>query len=109
MAEKAAKKNEVSKWVIGSCNTNGDGVEVYIAIGTENDVKKMLAQEVRNARDENPDEFEYGTTAAKDVTGDQWAIGELYASATFDDFHIDWSASRIENIETCDLTKKACS
>ena len=63
---------------------------------------------MRNARHENPDVFGYGTTAAKDVTGDQWTIGELYANATFSGFHIDWSASRIENIETCDLTKEAC-
>lgn len=83
------------QWIIGVCNTNGDGVDLYGFLGTEEEAKEELVSMVLADKLENEDEYDYGVESVDKVKD----YGkELYAYAVYYDFHIDYTAKRFMNI-----------
>ena len=78
-------------WIIGIGGTEIDDVETYIVHGTQHAVKKHLLNLVRDARNEDPNRWDYGITNINGI--DVSSFGDhLYAYAVFSNYHIDYSA-----------------
>ncbi len=80
-----------TRWLIGICNSDADGVVVYAVLGTKNEVKKHLVNLVKEDKREDSERFDSGTTALKDVYEE--SNGTLSAYATYYDYHIDYVAT----------------
>ena len=85
----AKKTEEVMNWLVGIGGTEVDGVMMERVTGTKKQVVKHLVSLVRRDRDADPEGWDYGSTAMKDVVD---RGGELYAYGVFSDYHIDYSA-----------------
>lgn len=84
-------------WIIGCSGSEWDDVICYRVSGTKAQAKKHLASLVREAKRNSDGRFEYGDTAAKDVT--ERKDGTLYAGATFRSCHDDYTATPEMEVE----------
>lgn len=84
------------QWIIGVCNTDGDGVDLIGFYGTEEEAKEKLVQMVQADRLED-DGYDYGTESIDNVSV-RWNGTELYAYGCYSDYHIDYSAKRLNDI-----------
>ena len=84
------KKDDVKTWIVGVGGSETDGVDMTVFTGTKHEAKKHLAKAVRDARDENREEFDYGYTSIGDI--EERADGSLYACACFSGYHLDFQA-----------------
>ena len=90
-----------NNWIVGICNTAGDGIALRRVCGTKDQVKEYLAELVNDDKDtirtEDPDAYdteeddEEEMFCADDVEEDYW--GCLQASATYSTYHIDYTAA----------------
>lgn len=87
----------MENWIIAKCYTAGDGIEMKQFVGTEEEVKEILAGMAVDDASENKAEFEYGTVDASEVGND--CFGSLYAYGCYSDYHIDYSARRLADIQ----------
>ena len=91
-----------NNWLVGICNTDGEGVTLRRVCGTKDQVKEYLARLVNEDKDliktEDPSAYdtededdEEEVFCADDVEEDFW--GCLQASATYSTYHIDYTAA----------------
>ena len=85
------------QWIIGICNTNGDGVDLIGFYGTEEETKAKLVDLVQSDARENDDGYEYGTESVDEVAV-RYQNTELYAYGCYYDYHIDYSAKKLKDI-----------
>lgn len=85
------------EWIIGICNTDGDGVDLIGFYGTEAEVKAKLVEMVQEDKLEGG-RYEYGTESIDNV-GVRWNGTELYAYGCYSNYHIDYSAKRLSDID----------
>lgn len=97
---------EIKTYIMGECNTDGDTIYFDQIIGTEDDVKRCIAQAVRNAKSNDPDYFDYGSTAMKDIEVEP-ANGTLSGYAVFGNYSITFTATPMDKIQKRDFTKKS--
>lgn len=76
-------------WVIGIANSEADGVRINNFYGTTDEVKKLLIRLVNTDKENDEENFEYGTETTDEI-GDE--LNELNAYATYSDYHIDYTA-----------------
>lgn len=82
-------KGKRTNWLVGVCNTEGDGVFLSRVNGTEKQIKRYLLKLLNSDRRENSDEFDYGTTSEEEIE----SHGEgFYAYAVYSTYHIDYNA-----------------
>lgn len=88
-------------WLIGVCNTDGDGVSMYQFFGTKEETKQKLVEMIdtdrNNIKEEGCDEWNHGTESVGDV--EERGLWELYAYGCYSNFHIDYSAVELAHIE----------
>lgn len=84
------------QWIIGICNTEGDGVDLVGFYGTEDEMKAELVGMVHSDSEED-DSYEYGTEDVNEVSI-RYGGTELYAYGCYSDYHIDYSAKRLKDI-----------
>ena len=89
MAKK--KEEKPSTWIIGMSGSDADDVITYRVVGTKKQVKKHLINCIKDDRDEDRDNFEYGTTAMKDL--ETRYDGSIYGYTCFSDHHNDFTAT----------------
>lgn len=81
-------------YLVGICNTEDDGVTLSRVNGTECMIIKYLIKLLKSDRkviEENYGScFDYGAETAEDIIKRQ--DGSLHAFATYNNFHIDYSA-----------------
>ena len=77
-------------WIIGCGGATADGVGLTKVVGTKEDVKGILVSLVNEARQDDKENCYYGTESVDEV--EERPTGSLYASACFNDYHIDWEA-----------------
>lgn len=88
------KKN----WIIGVCCSDSDGVHLYNAVDvTSDEVKGILLSLVNEDKANDLETYDYGTTKIEEITQDRF--GYLYAYSVFADYHIDYSAKAIDEME----------
>lgn len=83
------------KWVIGICDTEGDGVDLVGFYGTEDEMKAKLVEMVQNDR-EYSDSYVGGTESVDEVAV-RYSGTELYACGSYSCYHIDYSAKRLDD------------
>lgn len=96
-------KNKKETWIIGECNSEGEGVNIKQITGTLEQVKSVLMQDLKEDRD-CLDTFDYGTTEEEieEHTKDG-EVYELYAYSVFADCHIDYTAIKASACKPIEL------
>jgi len=94
-----AQKSKRQDWIIGIACAENDGVCMRLCKNmTMAEVKKILAQLVRQDKNNDKDSFEHGSTAIKDIEetyvriNDEHRLYSLEAYACFTNYHIDYTA-----------------
>jgi len=87
-------------WIIGSCCSADDGVDFSKVNATEAEVKELLLNKVMTDRAEDKDIFEHVTDNCEEM---EEKLGGIYAYNCFIDYHIDYSAIRLSQIEELEV------
>ena len=82
-------------WIIGVCNSEGDGVDISRFFGTEDEARRMLIQLLEADLANDEESFEYGTTSAEGI--EKKNPEELNAYATYSSYHIDYTAKTLSS------------
>lgn len=96
--------NRKSKWVIGWCCTEWDGVGFEFFQGTEDEAIQFLLQFIKDERtDHEEDAFEWGTESADELSRcsftDQVMDGtEHYGVNCYWDFHTDFTLKCLDDV-----------
>lgn len=87
-------------WIIGICCTSTDGVRIFKFHGTQREVKAKLLSMVKEDRENDTGNWNFGCTSIDDVRSEYNGIGyELYAYGCYHDYHIDYTAKKFSHIE----------
>ena len=78
-------------WIIGQSGSEWDTVNTYVVRGTEEQVRKLLADFVKADEKNYGDRFDYGDTDAEQLKKD--SAGVIYAGSTLSDCHNDYTAT----------------
>lgn len=94
-----AQKNKRQDWIIGIACTENDGVFMRLCKNmTTTEVKKLLVHLVKQDKNNDIDDFDYGTINIKDIEetyvriNDEHRLYSLEANACFSNYHIDYTA-----------------
>lgn len=88
-------------WIIGKCNTDGDGVDLYRFRGSMDEVKEKIYSMVLEDREKNKDDWDFGCENVDDVRACDNGLGyEFYGYGVYSTYHIDYTAKEIAHIET---------
>ena len=83
-------------WIIASCCSGSEGIDFTKVNTTEAGVKDLLMRKVMEDRAEDFEIFEHGTENIEEMTIE---LEGIYAYNCFIDYHIDYSARRLSEIE----------
>lgn len=90
----------LTKWIITIGNTEADGVKMLYTIGSADQIKRALVKLALEDKGNDEKSFEYGTEDISDVdeTVDNKTneVTALNAYNVFSDYHIDYTAQRID-------------
>lgn len=93
----------LTKWIIAIGNTEADGVRMLYAIGSVDQMKRALVELALEDKGNDEESFNYGTEDISDVTETIDAnineVTELNAYNVFSDYHIDYTAQRLDSIQ----------
>lgn len=97
----------LTKWIIAIGNTEADGVKMLYAIGDADQIKQALVKLALEDRDNDEKSFSYGTDDVSDVVetvdGETNEVTELNAYDVFSDYHIDYTAQRLDFMQICEV------
>lgn len=82
-------------WIIGQCNTSLDGISFFRFSGTKEEVKQKLVDLIAADKKLYKDDWEFGCGEVEDIKEE---YGECYGYGCYHDFHIDYTATPLENI-----------
>lgn len=86
-------------WVIGICNFATDGVTIYRFYGTKSDVKQKLLSLVLEDKENDEENWKYGTESTEDVRDEYNGLGyEWYAYGNYYNYHIVYTAKEWSHI-----------
>lgn len=95
------------KWIIAIANTEADGVEMIYILGNINQVKEFIMSFVYEDRGEDEDNFVSGTDETSEIekvikptTGE---TVRLDAYNAFINYHIDYTAQKLDAMQYCEL------
>ena len=98
----------LTKWIIAIGNTEADGVRMLYAIGSVDQIKRALVELALEDKANDEESFDYGTD---DVSGVEETVDmeinevtELNAYNVFSDYHIDYTAKRLDSIQMPDCS-----
>ena len=80
-------------WMIGICSSATDGVYLTTFKGTEDEVKEILMKEVEKDKANDLELWDHGTLSTDEIA---WQDDSLYAYGCYHDYHIDYSAKKID-------------
>jgi hypothetical protein len=93
------KKSKRQDWIIGIACAENDGVCMRLCKNmTMTEIKKILAKLVKQDKNNDIDDFNYGTTNIKDIEetyvriNNERYLYSLEANACFSSYHIDYTA-----------------
>ena len=90
----------MEEWIIGIGGSEVDGVVFRRFKGTEKEVKKKLFAIVKEDRCEDKENFDFGTESVKDIQKhDSFGHPGFYAYNCFSDYHIDYQAIRLADVQ----------
>lgn len=93
----------LTKWIIAIGNTEADGVRMLYAIGSVDQMKRALVELALEDKGNDEESFNYGTEDISEITETIDAnineVTELNAYNVFSDYHIDYTAQRLDSIQ----------
>lgn len=93
-------------WIITSVSTEADEVSIYRFYGTKQEMKELLARMALADKEENSEEYEYGTEEAAEVEESRNECGVYTAFGAYTSFHTLYTAkewSCVEHIRKEDI------
>lgn len=81
-------------WIVGVCNTDGDGIDIETVIATDEEIKQYLINRVNTDKENDDSSFDYGCETVNDVVATNSSNNEYYAYAVYSNYHIDYTAVR---------------
>lgn len=98
---------DVYDWIIAIGNTEADGIRILHIKGTVEQAKETLMEFVDQDRCEDEEGFNYGTediSQIEEITPfDQIEPTEMNAYSVYSDYHIDYTASRLDVMQYREL------
>lgn len=93
----------LTKWIIAIGNTEADGVRMLYAIGSVDQMKRALVELALEDKGNDEESFNYGTEDISEITETIDAnineVTELNAYNVFSDYHIDYTAQRLDSMQ----------
>lgn len=93
----------LTKWIIAIGNTEADGVRMLYSIGSVDQMKRALVELALEDKGNDEESFNYGTEDISEITETIDAnineVTELNAYNVFSDYHIDYTAQRLDSIQ----------
>lgn len=93
----------LTKWIIAIGNTEADGVRMLYTIGSVDQIKRALVELALEDKANDGDSFTYGTddvsNVAETVDVKTSEVTELNAYNVFSDYHIDYTAKRLDSMK----------
>ena len=90
----------LTKWIIAIGNTEADGVNMLYAIGSVDQIKRVLIELALEDKGNDEESFNYGTEDVSEITETVDAnineVTVLNAYNVFSDYHIDYTAQRLD-------------
>ncbi len=90
----------LTKWIIAIGNTEADGVKMLYAIGSVDQIKRVLIELALEDKGNDEESFNYGTEDVSEITETVDAnineVTVLNAYNVFSDYHIDYTAQRLD-------------
>ena len=102
---KQDKNRATHTWIIAIKNTASNGVRMFRANGDVREIKKVLIRLALEDRLSDEENFDYGTENSSDVEetvdGKINEITELNTYNVFSNYHIDYTAQRLDSMKPC--------
>ena len=102
---KQDKNRATHTWIIAIENTASDGVRMFRANGDVCEIKNVLIRLALEDQQGDEENFDYGTENFLDVEETFDAkineVTELEAYNVFSDYHIDYTAQRLDSMKPC--------
>lgn len=93
----------LTKWIIAIGNTEADGARMLYAIGSVDQIKRALLELALEDKGNDEESFNYGTEDISEITETVDVnineVTELNAYNVFSDYHIDYTAQRLDSIQ----------
>ena len=93
----------IARGIIAVGNTEADGVRMFYAIGNVDQIKRALVELALEDKGNDEESFNYGTEDISDVeeTADSKTneVTVLNAYNVFSDYHIDYTAQRLDSMQ----------
>lgn len=90
----------LTKWIIAIGNTEADGVRMFYAIGNVDQIKRVLVELALEDKGNDEESFNYGTedmSSVEETVDDKTnEVTVLNAYNVFSDYHIDYTAQRLD-------------
>lgn len=88
-------------WIIGVCNTSGEGIAFFRFYGTKEEVAKKLLAMVEEDKEvaEEWGNWDYGTESIDEIYDNYSYYKQLYAYGVYHDYHIDYCAVPFNEME----------
>lgn len=90
----------LTKWIIAIGDTEADGVKMLYAIGSVDQIKRVLIELALEDKGNDEESFNYGTEDVSEITETVDAnineVTVLNAYNVFSDYHIDYTAQRLD-------------
>ena len=90
----------LTKWIIAIGNTEADGVKMLYAIGSVDQIKRVLIELALEDKGNDEESLNYGTEDVSEITETVDAnineVTVLNAYNVFSDYHIDYTAQRLD-------------
>lgn len=96
IVHKEKEVNEMEVWIVAVCNSAADGVCIQKAYGEEGQIKKTLIGMLLEDRESDPGAYDYGTETVDDIVSEGKTLN---AYATYSDYHIDYTAVRLCDVD----------
>lgn len=93
-------KYAITDWIIAITSSEADGTILNKFHGTKNEIKALLINMVNNDKSNDEDNFDYGTETFDEIEDDSKTLN---AYATYSDYHIDYTAMKMDDITTVEL------
>lgn len=86
-------------WIIASCNTDADGIDIYRFHGTIHETKEKILSMIKDDIKNDVENYEYGSESVEDIKFvDSGLNHELYGYGCYSNYHIDYTAKEVNSI-----------
>lgn len=86
-------------WIIATCNTDCEGVDIYRFSGTIYETKEKILSMITEDIKEDEENYEHGSEKVEDIKAIIDGIWfEMNGYASFSDYHIEYTAIEVNNI-----------